>query len=218
MERFFYLDDADRDLIGNRRGEHNRLGFAVQLGTVRFLGTFLADPLDVPWCVVDYLAAQLDVADPSVVKRYSERVATSNSHAREIRQVCGYRDLSGALEDELSTFVYSRAWMHGEGPTTLFEQATGWLRREGALLPGVTTLVRVVQSARESAQANMHGSVAAAAERADPHLGRRLRGLLAVDSGLRASRLEALRSGPTRLSGQELDKALKRRARAAAGP
>ena len=53
---------------------HNRLEYALQLGTVRFLGTFLGDPLDVPWAVVEYLADQLGVPDASVVKDYAERI------------------------------------------------------------------------------------------------------------------------------------------------
>lgn len=56
LERFFFLDDADRVLVGKRRGDHNRLGFSLQLGTARFIGLFLPDPLDVPPEVVDYLA------------------------------------------------------------------------------------------------------------------------------------------------------------------
>jgi len=71
LERFFLLDDADRKMVDPRRGAHNRLGFALQLGTVRFLGTFLEDPLDVPWAVVEYLADQLRVPDASVVKDYA---------------------------------------------------------------------------------------------------------------------------------------------------
>ncbi len=96
LERWFFLDDADRELVRRRRGEQNRLGFALQLTTVRFLGTFLADLLDVPWVVVEYLGRQLGIADPSVVKAYSERPATQWEHAAEVRQVYGFTDFAGA--------------------------------------------------------------------------------------------------------------------------
>ncbi|MFJ2032310.1 DUF4158 domain-containing protein [Streptosporangium sp. NPDC087985] len=58
LERFFFLDDDDRDLIALRRTEVHRLGIALQICTVRYVGRFLGeDPLAVPWEAVEYLAA-----------------------------------------------------------------------------------------------------------------------------------------------------------------
>jgi hypothetical protein len=48
LERFFYLDDRDRDLLAKRRSDSRRLGGAVQLGTVCAVGRCLKYPLAVP--------------------------------------------------------------------------------------------------------------------------------------------------------------------------
>ncbi len=64
-------------LADKRCSDHNRLGFALQLWTDQYLGTFLHDLSDVPWPAVKYLATQLDVAEVSVVKRYVEQLPPS---------------------------------------------------------------------------------------------------------------------------------------------
>jgi hypothetical protein len=68
LERFFFLDDVDRKLVRQRRGAANRLGFALQLTTARYLETFLDNPLDVPEPVIEYLAGQLEIRRPAVVR------------------------------------------------------------------------------------------------------------------------------------------------------
>jgi hypothetical protein len=45
LERFFFLDDVDRDLIALRRTKHHQLGFALQMCARRYVGLFLEDPL-----------------------------------------------------------------------------------------------------------------------------------------------------------------------------
>ena len=72
-----------------------KLGFALQLVTVRWVGAFLEDPLDVPRAVLDFVAEQLEIADPSCVKRYTERRKTRFDHQWEIRRVCDLKGVHG---------------------------------------------------------------------------------------------------------------------------
>jgi hypothetical protein len=211
VERFFYLDDADRNLVAGRRSDHHRLGLAVQLGTVRAVGRFLEDPLDVPWRAMEFLAEQLGIDDASCVKKYVQRPQTPYEHAWEIRDRYGYRSFDDQdCAAAFARFLDGRAWTHAEGPVALFEHAAGWLRRNRVLLPGVTVLARQVAAAREAAEARLYEALAAAAGNVDPRLPERLANLLQVPVGSRVSELERLRRSPRRSSGPEMIKALQR--------
>jgi len=201
-----FLDDADRELIARRRGDVSRLGFALQLVTVRSLGTFLTDPLDVPTAVLDFVAEQLGIADPSCVKGYVERRTTRFEHAAEIARERGYREFS-IVEAELRGWVRDLAWTTGDGPRLIFDAAVGWLRERLVLLPGVSTLTRLVAAERDAATRRLWETLAAllTSEQAC-----RLDSLLVVPEGARSSVLEELQSGPRTVSGRGMVKALHR--------
>jgi hypothetical protein len=139
----FFLDDEDRALVVRRRGEHMKLGFALQLATVRWLGTFLEDPLEVPGAVLDFVAGQLGISNPSQVKRYTERTKTRFDHQWEIRGVYGLKEFTD-VQTEFADWVAARSWTSGDGPKAIFTDGVVWLRERKVLLPGVTTLARLV--------------------------------------------------------------------------
>jgi hypothetical protein len=192
LERCFLLDDEDRKLVGKRRGDANRLGFALQLTTVRYLGTFLDDPLDVPTVVLDDLAGQLGIGDASQVKGYLEREKTRFEHRWEISEVDGWGDFAD-YRDELVRWVDHRAWATGDGPRIIFREAVIWLRRRQVLLPAVRELERLVARVVRSANIRFWQTVA---DLPAPWQAGVLRELLDVPPGRRISRLEELRRGP----------------------
>jgi hypothetical protein len=53
------------------------------------------------------------------------------------------------VEAELAVWVDDRAWTTGEGAVAVFNDAVGWLRERQVLLPGVTTLARLVARERD---------------------------------------------------------------------
>ncbi len=127
LGRYFHLDDADSAVLTTRRGDHNRLGFAMQLGTVRFLGTFLDNPTEVPGDVVAHVARQLAITDPTCLRRYGVG-ETHWDHVNEIKAAYGYRDFSDQPgHSRLIRWLYARAWVSAERPSLLFDLATpGW--------------------------------------------------------------------------------------------
>ena len=151
LARYFHLADADRAFAGERRGGHMRLGCAVQFGTVRFLGTFLENPADVPPRAVRYLADQVGVVPDDLLAEY----AASRwrwQHPAEIRERYGYRPFSDPLvQFRLNRWLYALCWTGSDRPSALFDRATAWLVARKVLLPGASTLDRNVARVRARA-------------------------------------------------------------------
>lgn len=207
LERYFHLDDTDRGHIARCRHDHTRLGFAVQLGTVRFLGTFLADLDEVPRGVVADLAGQLGIADTGGLERYAAG-EMRRDHVAVIRRHYGYRDFhEGTEAAALSRWVTNRAWVGAERPSVLFDLATARLVEGKVILPGVTVLARLVAQVRDQAASRLWRTLARTLK---PGQAARLETLLVADESSRQSPLERLRRAPTRVSGAGMVEALER--------
>lgn len=204
---YFHLDDRDRRLLEPRRHAHTRLGFALQLCTVRFLGTFLSDPTDVPHNVVLTLASQLNIADLTILSRYREGEMRYD-HVHEIMAEYGYQDFTSQPEHfRFLRWLYTRAWWSEERLTVLFDLAMARLIERKVLLPGVSVLERLISSTREHASRRLWRLLAAMPT---PQQRALLETLLVVPDGERQTPLDHLRRGPTRVSGPALIQALHR--------
>jgi TnpA family transposase len=207
LARHFHLDDADREVIGAKRWDHMRLGFAVQLGTVRFLGTFLDEPDGVPAGVVADFARQLDIADPTCLARYAVGRARWQ-HAREIRERHGYREFTDPFARcRLARWLYALCWTGTDRPSVLFDRATAWLVTEKVLLPGASALERLVARIRARAGQRLWRALARDVTREQRQ---QLDDLLVAGEGGRPSVLDRLRDGPYLRSGAELSRAVAR--------
>jgi hypothetical protein len=148
--QYFTLTPEDRDAIPVWSAEPNRLGFALQLGALRLLGYFPDDLRTAPNPVVAFVAQQIGVS-PDGLEHYGVRGQTRSDHRRQIQDHLGFRPL--AIEDQpaLQAWLLQRALEH-DRPTFLLHLLCERLRQERTVRPGVTTLERWVNAARQQAQ------------------------------------------------------------------
>jgi hypothetical protein len=195
--RFFTLTPADVEFIdpGRGRGPSDRLGLAVQLCTLPWLGFVPDDVTLAPAVAVARLSERLQVP-LGELHAYGERDQTRTDHLRSAARYLGWRQASGPELDELDEFLLARALEH-DSPTLLFRLACEHLVLARVIRPGVVKVLERVATAREAASGEAFDRVVhlLTAQRQIE-----LDKLLVVDDTVGSTRLAWLNKGPTEAS------------------
>jgi TnpA family transposase len=150
MVRHYTLSSEDLTLINRRRGDPNRLGFALMLCYLRFPGRLLQQGEQPPAALCAFVAEQLSL-DAAHFGDYAERDQTRREHVLEIETVLGLRPLTHTLYRELAAWLLPTALATDHGPTlvaTLLEE----LRIRRIVCPPLAVIERLAGSVRARAR------------------------------------------------------------------
>jgi TnpA family transposase len=149
--RYYTFSDDDLTLIKQRRRNHNRLGFAVQLAYLRFPGRTWAANEEVSPLLVSYVASQLKVNPMSIVQYGQDREATRYEHLAELEKVCGFRPFTKREYRELAVWLLPIARKTDTG-TVLVSSLIEEMRSRKIIIPALSTVERLGWETRRRAQ------------------------------------------------------------------
>jgi hypothetical protein len=152
LAAYFTLSVEDlRWLRSFRSSAAVRLGLAVHLCALRFLGFVPTDVAAAPANVVARLAKRAG-ATPGALGRYARETAgrSRREHVEMVVAHAGWRPCGRGEWKALGDWLVARAIEH-DTPSVLFSQALEHLRAERVVRPGLDRLARAVATARVAA-------------------------------------------------------------------
>ena len=208
LGQYFHLTDKDYQLVYSTRYDYTRLGIAIQIGAVRYLGDFLSKSQwdAVPANAVQYVATQLGL-EPVHWQKYLGHRQTVYEHQELIRQHYAYRDFHHPKERFITIrWLFTRTWLHDESPSRLFDLLILRLKERKVLLPGITTLEELINHIRDQVSQRIWARLN---RQLSDEQRQRLQ-ILVTGGSKEQTPLDRLRQGPVDISAAALQVALER--------
>jgi TnpA family transposase len=146
IAKHYTFSIADLEIINKHRRDYNRLGFAVQLCLLRYPGWSLGLNDVIPETVLSFIADQLKVGMKDY-KKYFNREKTRLSHFQELRKLYGYTLFLEKDRKKLFDYLLPFA-MENDNILRLINVSIYELRQNKVILPGITTIEKIVGETR----------------------------------------------------------------------
>ena len=189
--RHYTFSEADLAVIRQRRGAHNRLGFAVQLCYLRHPGFALPPEGEPPSPLLEFISRQLRL-DPALWRGYAQRPETRREHLAELQAWLNLRMFTLADYRRVIPPLAELARQTDRG-LVLAEALVGWLREQRIILPALDVIERACGEALSRGTRQVYATLNEPLS--EPHR-LALEALLAVRAGSKNSGLTWLRQPP----------------------
>ncbi len=189
--RYWTLDQTDLAAIERRRGDHNRLGFALQLCVLRYPGRLLRSGEAIPKPVLCFIADQIGTP-PAAFAAYSTRTQTRYQQLDALRAAYGFGHLTPAHRREIGAWLLPVA-LATTDPGAVATALLGEMRRRRLIVPGPSVVEELVAAAMTAAERHVAHQLTAGLSRAQTAA---LDGLLVARPGAGTSVLAWARQPP----------------------
>jgi TnpA family transposase len=196
MIREASLSEADLVAIAQCRRDHNRLGFAYQIGFVRLFSRFPAQqPLEICDELLSFVATQLNI-EATGIDGYAARQHTVSDHQTRIRDYLKLVVLDSEQVEALERFVFEES-CRLEQTASLLARAREFLKERHVLFPSESSLLRLVTEQKKRAREHIASRLT---DGLTPGLVKTLDDLLEVKEGAAISGLQAIKANPAKPS------------------
>ena len=189
--RHYTFSEPDFSAIRQRRGNHNRLGFAVQLCYLRYPGFALPTDAEPPASLLAIVGKQLRI-EPDIWPQYAQRPETRREHLAELQTWLKLSLFSLADYRRCVHHLTGLARQTDRG-IVLAEALIELLRQQRIIMPAIDVIERVCSEALARGTRQVF---AALTEPLSDHHKCALDDLLTLREGTKGSRLVWLRQPP----------------------
>jgi len=197
--RHHSFDASDLAAIGEARTPETRLGYALQLATLRYPDRHLRRGEVLPAIMLDHVAEQIEVS-PELLAAFARRAPTRHAQLTGIKHRYGFRDLTRPVRAKIVAWLDSEAIGITDG-RVLLDRLIVHLREQRIIAPGISVIERLAAEAMHAADTRVTATVA---ELLDADARARLDAVVDDKAHARQSRLSWLREPPARIGGDPL--------------
>ena len=160
LVRHWTLDGADLAAIERRRGEHNQLGFALQLCAFRYPGRLLRPGDTIPEPALSFVAEQLRVSSDALAS-YAARPQTRREQLDALRDEFDFRMYAPGHGRELLAWLLPIA-LATTNASAVAAALMDELRRRRIIAPGPSVIERLVAAVLVVAERHVAGQLTSA--------------------------------------------------------